>query len=44
MVNLNNSCLNLMKGDIINLSVECYRIIDDYGFNFYRKQNGENIK
>ena len=42
MVNYNNDII-LKKGDIIKISNECCRIIDDFGFNFYLKQNGEDI-
>ena len=35
--------LNLKRGDNINISSECCRIIDDFGFCFYLKKYGENI-
>ena len=41
-VNLNNE-LNLRKEEIINISYDCCRIIDDFGFTFYLNENGENL-
>ena len=35
--------LNINLGDTINISIECCRIIDDYGYSFYLKKYGENI-
>ena len=41
-VNLNNE-LNLRKEDIISISYDCCRIIDDFGFTFYLKEYGEEL-
>ena len=41
-VNFKNG-LNLRKNDIINISYECCRIIDDFGFSFYLKEHGEEL-
>ena len=41
-VNLNNE-LNLRKEDIISISYDCCRIIDDFGFTFYLKEYGEDL-
>ena len=35
--------LNINLGDTINISIECCRVIDDYGYSFYLKKYGENI-
>ena len=35
--------LNINLGETINISIECCRIIDDYGYSLYLKKNGENI-
>ena len=35
--------LNIKFGDIINISIDCCRIIDDFGYSFYLKKYGENI-
>ena len=42
MVNYNN-ILKFSKGDILKISKECYRVIDDYDFNFCLKKYGDNI-
>jgi len=34
---------NINLGDTINISIECCRIIDDFGYSFYLKIYGENI-
>ena len=41
-VNYNNS-INFNKDDIINISSNFCRIIDDFGFYYYLKENGEDI-
>ena len=38
-----NSNLNFNVGDIINISADCCRIIDDFGYNYYLKKNGKNL-
>ena len=43
MVNINNE-VTLKKGDVLKFACETCRIIDDFGFHFYLKQNGENIE
>ena len=41
-VNYNNS-INFIKDEIINISSNSCRIIDDFGFYYYLKENGEDI-
>ena len=43
MVNYNN-ILKFSKGDILKITAEYCKLIDDYGFNFYLKEYWENIK
>ena len=43
MADYNNE-LYLKKRDNIKNSLDCCRIIDDYGFSFYLKKNWENIE
>ena len=43
MVNINNE-FTLKKGDVLKFACAACRIIDDFGFQFYLKQNGENIE
>jgi len=42
MVNYNND-INLKKDDILNIACDACRIINDFGFQFYLKKNGEEI-
>ena len=42
MVTLNNNEI-IKKNNIININIECCRIIDSYGYLYYIKQNGETI-
>ena len=37
-----NSNLNFNVGDIIKISADCCRIIDEFRYNYYLKKNGKN--
>ena len=41
-VNYNNS-IKFNKDEIINIFSNSFRIIDDFGFYYYLKENGEDI-
>ncbi len=42
MINYNNG-FKLKKYEILTIACDACRIIDDFGFQFYLKQNGEDI-
>ena len=43
LVNNNNSQI-LRKGNILNVNIETSKVIDEYGFQYYLKQFGENVE
>ena len=43
MIDYNNE-FYLKKGNNIKTSSDCCKTIEDYGFNFYLKQNREDIE
>ena len=35
--------MEYQKGDIIQISADCCRIIDEFWYNYYLKKNGKNL-